>query len=790
MQLATDAALADAVDAAERKLRWRVLVDWNRDGLFNHPLSDVSTFIGDLEIDRDLASDIPEEVGLLQGIASAELRMTWVGSVRTTAAGGVDLIPPDGQLDVDGQDLSVAKVLSPYRTDSPLYQVTKLGCVVRVELGMMTASGERMIRQFTGKIRDITVDREKGTAAVHALDYSEAFRKPLTLGFGAMGLKEHVCYPRERYPFYLNSQVVIDQIARANGFYATPPHHPGSIYALTCHGGFTAEVGECRTPTGTVGLYPGSYWQPGPGGMLSPTGTWAQYATVPGLADDHYHCWSGSGIAVNAYLYWPGSVTGGSSSVDIITVAMGKTVTGVITVDNDGYVRARFKRGATIKEAPGFYLQTGWNAVGGYWQFKPATGFIGTLQIHTICNGVDAVNVYTPAQYGSLPAIGNDDWHRTTRVDYRTALAMTDLSVYVLSPGRDLTSSDWLPAATAFTPTAAIGVGLNELAYVPDVVNQDSWTLLQQVVGAEAGLCGFTEAGTFFFQNRAEANTDTTVWKTIRAQRALKGLAVETSSDAVRNVVTVTTQDGYVGSLSTIWQPDDPVQLDSPPGNTLFDVTLEPNTLTKLDTEIKRVAAADWSGAGDDELVEGFVVIRQDDNLTEVTSNVKAWFAETGPRVGELLISNGNSYWVRFATPVPQPPEGEPAPTGEDAESKTAAFKIPGYALVEEPEQINTYRHETSVALHGERTMEIAKTVWLQSELAGQVIAESILAYTNTPRPLMRNVPVVGDPRLQLGDRVELSDPLGLGVIPGHVVSIARRLTQAGLEDTLSVRAV
>ncbi len=777
MQLADDVALADAIDAAERKIRWRLLIDWNRDGLFAHPLSDLSAFLQDVDVDRDLASDLPAEVGLLQGAASAQLTCHLSGAARVTEA---------GVLDPTGREMSIAKILSPYRADSPLYAIIKLGCSIRFEAGVMAATGEKIIRQFTGKIRQVDVDRATGAATITALDGSERFRRPITLGRGAMSLKEynkHKHDPR-KHPFRINSQLVIDQIARYNGYHASPPSHPDSIYAMTCHGGFAAEVGETRTPIGrTTTTYTQPYWKPGAHGMLAPTGTWSQYATIPGLATSHYHAWEGTGLGMSAYVYWPGSVSGGTTSVDILEAELGSGILFVLTAYNNGTVRARFKKGATTTAGPEIALQTGWNAVGGYWQFEQYSALNGgPLEIHTYVGGLSSSNRFTSGQYGGVPAIGDDDWHRTVRTAYRTAIGVTNWSLFMVSPSNDLTSADWLPKPEAFTPTASISIGLNELAYVPDTAFEDSWTLLQEVVSAEAGLCGFDEQGGFFFTNRTLANADLTVRKVISNLRALKALQITSSADGVRNVITVTTQDGFMGSESTIWEPEDPVQLDSEPGETFFDVELKPNSYTSLDSRIPARTQEQWQD-NESPVIKGFVAVRVDDNEVAVTSGVRAWFAQTGPRIGELLVDNDRSFAVRFALPTAEdsPPEEE---------STQAAFRISGFELVESPEQVVGYRDETSIALHGERTMELPKTVWLQYKESGKVIAESILAFTDEPRPLLQDIPVVGDPRVQLGDLVQVSDPDGLGVITGYVVKINRRLsTSDGLADTYAIRA-
>lgn len=775
MQLADDVALADAIDGAERKIRWRLLVDWNRDGLYRHPLSDLSAFLDDIDADRDLASDLPAEVGLLQGAASAELNVRLAGAARVTEA---------GVLDVTGREMSIAKLLSPYRSDSPLYGVTKLGCEIRFEVGLMSSVGEKIIRQFTGKIRKVDVDRSTGRATISALDGSEAFRRPITLGRGAMSLKEfnkHKHDPR-KHPFYINSQLVIDQIARHNGYYASPPSHPTSIYAMTCHGGFAAEMGETRTPVGrTTTTYTPPYWKPGAHELLAPTGTWSQYATIPGLATSHYQAWEGTGLAMSAYVYWPGSVTGGTTTVDVLEAELGTGILFVLTVSNAGTVRARFKKGATTSSGPEMDLVPGWNSVGGYLQFEQHTALNGgPVEIHTYAGGLSSSNRFT--SYGGVPAVGDDDWHRSVRTAYRTAVGVTNWSLFLVSPSNDLTAGDWLPAPADFVPTSSIAIGLNELAYVPDTAFEDSWSLLQDVVSAEAGLCGFTEDGFFFFRNRTMANADTTVRKVISNLRALKSLSITSSADGVRNVVTVTSQDGFMGSETTIWEPEDPAQLDSDPGETIFDIELEPNSYTSLDSRIPARTQEQWQDT-ETEVIKGFVAVRVDDNEVEVTSQVRAWFAQTGPRIGELLIDNDKSYPVRFALPTAEDSDPE-------VESTSAAFRISGYELVEGAEQVVAYRDESSIALHGERTLALPKTVWLQSKASGQVIAESILEFTDEPRPLLQDIPVVGDPRVQLGDLVQVSDPDGLGVINGYVVKINRRLSRSdGLADTYAIRA-
>jgi hypothetical protein len=760
MQLADHAALAVAVDSADRKIRWQLLVDWNRNGQFNHELSDMSSYIDTANLDRSLSSDLPQEVGLLQGLASAQLTVSLTGRYA---------------------GLSMAQLLSPYREDSPLHGIPLTGCEVRLDLGMMTADGEVLVRQFAGDIRDVTVDRGTGTAQLDVLDFSERFRRPMTLGLGSMDRRMRRRYRPERYPFEQNSQVVVDQIARANGFYASTPTHKDARFSMTCHGGFCAEVGETRAPSGQVGAYTGPYWKPGPYGMLAPTGTWDQAAVIPALATEHFHCWAGSGISMSAWIYWPGGTPGNSTYVDVVTSFLAENVYVILNVTREGVFRPVLVVDNTEYSGPWMDLTPGWHLVGGYWRFHDSDSDFGDVSIHGFLDGTGVYATYTYDDYGPLPPIGDDRWDRTVFIQYVTGVSATNIQMW-LTFNDPAARGDWPPFE--YTPTASISAGLNDLTHIPDIVYEDSWNLLQQVVAAEYGLCGFDEYGQFFFRNRDEANADTEVRKEITSERSLKDLAVTTSADGVRNVVSWSTQEAYIGPYGTIWEPADAAELDCPPGETLITIYLSERTFTALDDQIPAVSVDTWNQTDELRFGAAFVAVDRDDNSVVIdpeSNDVRVWFDETAPREGEMLVVNDTGGWVRFALPS----------SDAATESSSPAMRIGGYTLTAEPERVGTVDSNSSVEQFGPRTLDLGGNEWRQ--IAGSVtrIAQSLLAETRKPRPVMSDIPVVGDPRTQLGDRVLVADRGGIGVIPGHIVKIRRSLARSrGFEDTYAIRAI
>ncbi|MFD1050773.1 hypothetical protein ACFQ1S_37210, partial [Kibdelosporangium lantanae] len=76
-----DAAEA-AITSRERHIRIKVEVDWNKNGTFDHALSDLSPYVSAATTDRSLRGSAPEELLLIEGASAAELSLTLYGTFQ------------------------------------------------------------------------------------------------------------------------------------------------------------------------------------------------------------------------------------------------------------------------------------------------------------------------------------------------------------------------------------------------------------------------------------------------------------------------------------------------------------------------------------------------------------------------------------------------------------------------------------------------------------------------------------------------------------------------------------
>src|SRR5690606_26870022 len=95
-----------AILASERDITISLRVDWNRDGQFDHVLSDLTPLVSNVTLDKALSGSTPEDLLLVEGNAAAELETTLGGEYR-------------------GRQLPA--IFSPFNTQSPPYGLVLAG---------------------------------------------------------------------------------------------------------------------------------------------------------------------------------------------------------------------------------------------------------------------------------------------------------------------------------------------------------------------------------------------------------------------------------------------------------------------------------------------------------------------------------------------------------------------------------------------------------------------------------------------------------------------------------------
>jgi hypothetical protein len=148
-------------------------------------------------------------------------------------------------------------------------------------------------------------------------------------------------------------------------------------------------------------------------------------------------------------------------------------------------------------------------------------------------------------------------------------------------------------------------------------------------------------------------------------------------------------------------------------------------------------------------------------------------------RLGWIVVYNTSGFAVQFATTTGNPALGVLGFTPKQGFYGNLSATV---------SQIFT--DEGSVAVYGQRPLEIAPSPYRQLLAPIETVAHSLLAELAMPTPVLDQITINGDPRLKLGDTVRLVDPLTNSTILASVVAINRKLSGGQLMDTLSVRPV
>src|SRR5690606_22029642 len=119
-----------------------------------------------------------------------------------------------------------------------------------------------------------------------------------------------------------------------------------------------------------------------------------------------------------------------------------------------------------------------------------------------------------------------------------------------------------------------------------------------------------------------------------------------------------------------------------------------------------------------------------------------AYYTDTGELILEFW--NGFDEPMRFAG-------------GRD---NTPALRIAGTAIKAFPNVVMTSEDPDSVAKYGPRNLKLSGD-WVQERLRISEVDEFLKSRTVEPIPATDAITIAGDPRLQLGDTIEIKDPEG-----------------------------
>lgn len=781
-----------AVTSPERKFHHRFLVDWERDGQFDHALSDMSQYVVSARTDRSLSGSAPQSLTLIGGSAAAEL---------TVLVGGDYTI-----------DYSIADIFSPYQANSPFWGMDLIGVECTFEIGVETALGVVWYPQFVGNVRTLTPDRATFSVEIKALDRAELLRRPVAFPRWAMFLYQSEA-ENATVSQLCDSQWVIDHCLRKSGISPTPSRPP----TLEEHGLQDNDPTRCQIWINGTGSYLPTIgfldnWvtfrlpnDDSDVSMYTPYG--AQHPDTPepdkfplafsGVKDDYG----------NQMFYW-------AEDKEKIN-SLGTQLLGFTLVTNPDAEGADYY--LTCPDQPVMRVEFGdryfgeiWIGAGqvwGRWGDDKVPNFFDTSRVN-IPSSVDHVKVdfVVDAFHGSglrawLGAGSNSTgagWSTLTtprtwsgeQFDYKgymhlyRRVPLNDIYYTGTNFGGGSNPLFWPDSWGAIDAdyVAVLDSGINRISHIPVVQAGDAWQLISDVASTEFGSVFWDESGVFRFWNYETVQMlQNNPVRSLNLDQ-ITGLRFTTFSDSVRNIITVEATDRR-SDPGMLFESQSEWDFYIPAGETRTYVinvpdkqTVSPESPPRYETPDPGSAFPTWN----DSVIHGYVAqwLHINDNL---------WYEDallvSGLEINQWSDPDGNLV-IRIRN-------GYPMAARLWTDDNTPGLRIGGTKLWGVTEKTHTYKDVPSIQKYGGRNMLLSGD-WYQefhNEMGG---VSRLLQVTKDPVPDTDSITMAGDPRIQLGDTFRVSDQEGFGTrFDMQVFGITRDYNvHSGLTDTFAVKLV
>ena len=779
----------------------RLRVDWNKNGKFDHALSDLSGFSDDVSVDRALTGSAPPEILLIEGSSSAQLRFTISG---------------------DYKGMSFPSVFSRYNRASPFYGKAIVSSEVTWSILVETSTGIVEYPQFRGIIRTVTPNRKDNTVTITALDYVEELRKPVILPSWAIS-EEHVNYgeidsqlcrshwvidsclrlcntsPSNTRPRYKEEQGLpadgaegVQFFLSGNGSYlptvwlvdnlnaSTFPAAGKAMYQQTNQVNPKSPTGTPR-PWGFAGLgtpVQQRYGTPGDQGIIR---YWVTDRDGINPWSAHYLGFTLNTNGTNADAYKTVSqfsvleIAIGYRLYLYIDISAGKVRTRIHNQFNDVHTSGPWYNIPTDKE--NVYI-TAW------WDLSERTGTRSSLRVG------DTYTAVTTHFSGPPPRNSNIE-QRYDQIGGRVTLGQALSVADIFYSSRNYYGSTLNEGEAVAVPkrAAVLDQGLNRFSHMPSGGKaRDAWDIIKEVASAEFGSVFWDETGIFRFWNyQRMLQKQNTVVRHFTLDH-VSGFQMTDSTDSIRNVYTVTTtRRRSLTGINRVFDAQDVNQFYVPARTTKFfnlyvaDI-VSPLTflMAKHDTMPDGpVGVPEWT----DLVNHGYCVqykfpIGWYEDPTRAGVDIYVYFNT----LGHLTVRIWNGWYedIRLAA-------GGTSADGSFDNSR-AAFRIGGSKIVSSDSLSFMTRNPASITKYGARNLPLQGD-WYQDTSNSAQMMSVLMPRTAEPIPATDAVQIAGDPRLQMGDTIAVTDPDGFGTgIKLQILGISRSLKRSsGLTDRLSV---
>ncbi|WNV86563.1 hypothetical protein [Umezawaea sp. Da 62-37] len=588
---------------------------------------------------------------------------------------------------------------------------------------------------FRGTIRDRVADSATGTVELSALDGAErlrdAARLPVAVSVDSTPISSGIW--------------AVDKLLRDAGIHTAPPPRPDCILYASLHGGVTPDIGFYRTHANIAGYDRRDVpWEIAPyAGGLEYSIRWdpRTRTTVPGRSlfaetwlDSTYQ--PSAGARVELVLFFQADT---STNQVRFAIDFGSDQA---TVGTDSNLRFLFSLGVTTKGR--------WH-IGAYWSFS---GSVPSCWLYLagpgLPGGYKEVNLST---FATMPT--------------GSQLNYVQLNAGLSCEAVQVSTRSSRPTQAEFTPVWTRGAVLDRIvsqviALPP--VQGSAWEVITQIARAEQATAAFDELGVFRYLNNGRFTDPGESVLTVTSAREIASLRVSEAIDSVRNTIdvpyslytsgvsstrftdTTVRQIGAFGTLVLTFEYD-VSEFDSPP----------PVVYASPVPTGSRVRFATTSAGG-----------------TGVHGAIESTTERDGSTL-RITFTNRTSLVLYLATAT-----GTPSLTVSSIQLATGS-----------PTRLSLRAYDqTSRALYGPQVYQATASPWIQTRFAASVVADYLLAAA-TPLPVLGDVEILPDPRIQLGDLVQVIDTVGATLsTPAWVIGIRTHGDDTGrIRQILTLRA-
>lgn len=734
---------AAAITSTARELRGRLRVDWAGDNSLGYDgdVGDLDRAYESVTVERSMVSNLPEEVRITGGYSAGALS---VSLVRPPAGSGDDAAVHDAAWAYSG--------LNP---DSPIAAYP----VERRPVSFVVTAGGDAFPLFAGLTRTLPTDTDDGTADLTALD-TERLRGRVRLPMAVADQRDGVVAPG------LNAQWIVDWLLRTRGLYLTPPLHTDewTVLSATMHGSAVPEVGDLydaiRVEVDGVTKGPVTYEQGRWG--LAPTPppfdpgrqqiAWTPRRSTPRLALTFN---DGATWAFECWVRRPESPAPSTSAAIDLQTGFGdfSLVRAYLLSDGQMVVRVQRHPNLSFEDFYGPVAAAGtendWHYLGVHVKFTGNTVTVqqrldgastsaGVTTANTVNRG-GHTGVQLVIAWGSLQLEALQIWHT------------------------DGTTPEW---RDTWTPHVHLDPSENELtAILPPDDPVEVLDELNTIAAAEFAVAGFDGNGAYRYRTRDRlvSTEGQTSQRTLTTAQTIKTIAEDRSIDRVRNIVTAAASPVSVSVRGAVWSPSEVIGVGARATVTLVATFANPVVDVPPDWW--------WDQTNHD---FNTVIANTADDGTGTISYL-------GLRA-TTIARNARSMTIRIT----------------NMENRVLYAVHPGGAngLIIKGRQITgstsgitvQATHEASRAEYGDQVLQLPANRYRQSIQFAAAMCSSAIGDLAWPVPLLTGVEVVGDPRLELADRVTLVTRDGVSLGDWWLTKVTTRFGNGGLSQSLAAR--